>query len=267
MRNLSATSERLVTNGVAATQYTQAIVRQSHRSSAPPASTRSCAGQRCCRCSSRTATCSARRSTASRTAGDPDRADVIDRMRTNSASIERGLTSPRAPTTTKRSAVHAARERRGPAVDTREQQTDRELSLLRDERAGAPTHPVADRGTRARDDRPDAAVHNVLGRPIRKIDAAISNIGHGRLDEPVDVHGPTDLQALGRQLEWLRVRLGEISEERNRFLRHMSHELKTPLANIREGTELMLEGAVAGSTTSNGKSPASCARTACGCSG
>jgi two-component system sensor histidine kinase GlrK len=53
-----------------------------------------------------------------------------------------------------------------------------------------------------------------------------------------------DLRALGRQLEWLRVRLGEIAEERNRFLRHMSHELKTPLANLREGTELLLEGAV-----------------------
>jgi two-component system sensor histidine kinase GlrK len=85
-----------------------------------------------------------------------------------------------------------------------------------------------------------------LARPIRSIDAAISNIGDGRLDEPVDVHGPTDLRALGRQLEWLRVRLGEISEERNRFLRHMSHELKTPLANMREGTELLLEGAVGG---------------------
>jgi two-component system sensor histidine kinase GlrK len=60
----------------------------------------------------------------------------------------------------------------------------------------------------------------------------------------VSVKGPTDLQALGRQLEWLRVRLGEIAEERNRFLRHMSHELKTPLANLREGTELLLEGAV-----------------------
>jgi two-component system sensor histidine kinase GlrK len=42
----------------------------------------------------------------------------------------------------------------------------------------------------------------------------------------------------------LRIRLAEISEERNRFLRHMSHELKTPLANIREGTELLMEGAV-----------------------
>ena len=83
-----------------------------------------------------------------------------------------------------------------------------------------------------------------LARPIRQIDAAISSIGHGQLSEPVKVQGPSDLQALGRQLEWLRVRLQDIAEERNRFLRHMSHELKTPLANIREGTELLMEGAV-----------------------
>ncbi|HSE12600.1 MAG TPA: ATP-binding protein, partial [Rudaea sp.] len=83
-----------------------------------------------------------------------------------------------------------------------------------------------------------------FARPIRQIDAAIGNIGHGQLTEPVAVRGPSDLEALGRQLEWLRQRLGEIAEERNRFLRHMSHELKTPLANIREGTELLMEGAV-----------------------
>jgi two-component system sensor histidine kinase GlrK len=40
------------------------------------------------------------------------------------------------------------------------------------------------------------------------------------------------------------VRLLELAQERNRFLRHMSHELKTPLANIREGTELLMDGAV-----------------------
>jgi len=83
-----------------------------------------------------------------------------------------------------------------------------------------------------------------LARPIRQIDAAIGAIGHGQLNEPVKVQGPSDLKALGRQLEWLRVRLQDIAEERNRFLRHMSHELKTPLANIREGTELLMEGAV-----------------------
>ena len=58
------------------------------------------------------------------------------------------------------------------------------------------------------------------------------------------MRGPTDLVNLGRQLEWLRMRLLELAQERNRFLRHMSHELKTPLASIREGTELLMDGAV-----------------------
>ena len=40
------------------------------------------------------------------------------------------------------------------------------------------------------------------------------------------------------------MRLLELAQEKNRFLRHMSHELKTPLANIREGTELLLDGTV-----------------------
>ncbi len=76
-----------------------------------------------------------------------------------------------------------------------------------------------------------------------------------------------DLERLGRQLEWLRQRLLDLAQERNRFLRHMSHELKTPLANIREGTELLMDGAVGQTArTASAKSPASCARTASACS-
>ena len=84
----------------------------------------------------------------------------------------------------------------------------------------------------------------LLGRPIRDIDEAIRKLGHGELADPIRVKGTTDLEALGRQIEWLRRRLLEVIEERERFLRHMSHELKTPLANIREGTELLLDGSV-----------------------
>lgn len=84
----------------------------------------------------------------------------------------------------------------------------------------------------------------VLMRPIRQIDNAISQLGKGTFSKPISVKGPTDLVDLGRQLEWLRMRLLELAQERNRFLRHMSHELKTPLANIREGTELLMDGAV-----------------------
>lgn len=83
-----------------------------------------------------------------------------------------------------------------------------------------------------------------IGRPLRAIDRAIGELGRGTLSHPIAVSGPQDLERLGRQLEWLRQRLMELAHERNRFLRHMSHELKTPLANIREGTELLMDGAV-----------------------
>src|SRR6185295_5526900 len=50
---------------------------------------------------------------------------------------------------------------------------------------------------------------------------------------------PQDLQYLGERLEWLRLRLRDLEEQQNRFLRHVSHELKTPLTAVREGAELL----------------------------
>jgi two-component system sensor histidine kinase GlrK len=84
----------------------------------------------------------------------------------------------------------------------------------------------------------------LFGRPIRAIDRAISELGRGTFSRPISIRGPADLERLATQLEWLRGRLLELAQEKNRFLRHMSHELKTPLANIREGTELLMDGAV-----------------------
>jgi two-component system sensor histidine kinase GlrK len=84
----------------------------------------------------------------------------------------------------------------------------------------------------------------LFGRPIRAIDRAISELGRGTFSRPIAIRGPADLEHLAAQLEWLRGRLLDLAQEKNRFLRHMSHELKTPLANIREGTELLMDGAV-----------------------
>jgi two-component system sensor histidine kinase GlrK len=47
------------------------------------------------------------------------------------------------------------------------------------------------------------------------------------------------LRYLGRRLDWLRRRLEEFETQKNRFLRHVSHELKTPLTALREGAELL----------------------------
>jgi two-component system sensor histidine kinase GlrK len=88
------------------------------------------------------------------------------------------------------------------------------------------------------------AVTFAVARPLRALDRAISELGSGTLSSPIVVSGPQDLVRVGRQLEWLRGRLLDLAQERSRFLRHMSHELKTPLANIREGTELLMDGAV-----------------------
>lgn len=81
-----------------------------------------------------------------------------------------------------------------------------------------------------------------LARPLRRLEAAVDRLGENRLDEPIGIAGPVDVRALGRRLEWLRLRLLELDADKSRFLRHVSHELKTPLAALREGVALLDEG-------------------------
>jgi len=81
-------------------------------------------------------------------------------------------------------------------------------------------------------------------RPIRRLGQAIRSLGAVEPPAPIAVGGPPEIQQLGDELERLRQRLERSEAEKTRFLRHMSHELKTPLAAIREGTELMADGSV-----------------------
>lgn len=84
-----------------------------------------------------------------------------------------------------------------------------------------------------------------LSRPLRRIESAIGRLGANRLDQPVEVGGPADTRRVGAQLDWLRRRLAELDADKQRFLRHISHELKTPLSALREGVAL-IEDEVAG---------------------
>ncbi|MDY6941955.1 MAG: ATP-binding protein [Pseudomonadota bacterium] len=85
----------------------------------------------------------------------------------------------------------------------------------------------------------------LISRPIRQVERAIRDLGDGNFDHPIRVTGPRDVEGLGERLDWLRLRLIELEGQKTRFLRHMSHELKTPLTAIREGGQL-LKDAVAG---------------------
>ncbi|HEY4729675.1 MAG TPA: HAMP domain-containing sensor histidine kinase, partial [Myxococcales bacterium] len=64
-------------------------------------------------------------------------------------------------------------------------------------------------------------------------------LGGADFSRSIAVRGPEDLRYLGRRLDWLRRRLDEFETQKNRFLRHVSHELKTPLTALREGAELL----------------------------
>ena len=82
----------------------------------------------------------------------------------------------------------------------------------------------------------------LIARPIRQIDEAINTMGQGELSKPVHVRGPQNLMYLGKRLDWMRQRLLKLEEQKIQFLRHVSHELKTPLTSIREGVDLLAEG-------------------------
>ncbi len=93
---------------------------------------------------------------------------------------------------------------------------------------------------------PAAAIMTVfftilIRRYFRQLDKSIRRLGHGDFNTPITVGGPRDLEVLGQQLDWLRRRLVELGEAKTKFLRHVSHELKTPLAALREGAELLCD--------------------------
>ena len=79
----------------------------------------------------------------------------------------------------------------------------------------------------------------LITRPIRQLDRIIRRLGQGQFHQPISVSGPQDLQYVGERLDWLRQRLLDLEEQKARFLRHVSHELKTPLTAIREGADLL----------------------------
>ncbi len=79
----------------------------------------------------------------------------------------------------------------------------------------------------------------MINRPIKQLKAAIQQLGSADLSPLPAITGPQDMIELGREVDWLRQRLQALEDQKLRFLRHVSHELKTPLASLREGVGLL----------------------------
>ncbi|MQL47703.1 HAMP domain-containing protein [Photorhabdus khanii] len=88
--------------------------------------------------------------------------------------------------------------------------------------------------------------------PVKGIERMINRLGEGRsLGVRIDSFpGPRELRSLAQRIVWLSERLAWLESQRHEFLRHISHELKTPLASMREGTELLADE-VAGPLTAD----------------
>ncbi len=76
-------------------------------------------------------------------------------------------------------------------------------------------------------------------RPIRQLRGGIVDLGHARYESAITIRFPAEMHYLGQQLDWLRLRLLQLEADKDRFLRHVSHELKTPLASLHEGVALL----------------------------
>lgn len=78
--------------------------------------------------------------------------------------------------------------------------------------------------------------------PVKGIERMINRLGEGRsLGNTALFKGPRELRSLAQRIIWLSERLAWLESQRHEFLRHISHELKTPLASMREGTELLAD--------------------------
>ena len=82
----------------------------------------------------------------------------------------------------------------------------------------------------------------IVARLFNGVERAVIALGNNLLDRRIRLKGTDDLRWIGNRLEWLRRRMLSLENERKRVLRHVSHELKTPLAALREGASLLGEG-------------------------
>lgn len=84
----------------------------------------------------------------------------------------------------------------------------------------------------------------LIAKPISQVTSSIRGLGEGNFARPIRIEGPGDMVRLGEQLDWLRERLVSLEAQKTRFLQHLSHELKTPLTALREGSDLLSSGVV-----------------------
>ncbi|MES0490372.1 MAG: HAMP domain-containing sensor histidine kinase [Leptospirales bacterium] len=69
--------------------------------------------------------------------------------------------------------------------------------------------------------------------PIKKIERAFAEVSSGKLDTTLDLKRPRELAKTAQGFNNMIKRIGEMIENRERMLRDMSHELRSPLTRLK----------------------------------
>ena len=78
-----------------------------------------------------------------------------------------------------------------------------------------------------------------INRPLRELARAAAQMGAGKNPAPVAESGLTELQTLTRAFNQMAADLKRLDDERALLLAGVSHDLRTPLARIRLGLEML----------------------------
>ena len=78
-----------------------------------------------------------------------------------------------------------------------------------------------------------------INRPLRALTQAAAQMGRGATPAPVDENGPTEIRTLSRAFNQMAADRKALDDERALLLAGVSHDLRTPLARIRLGVEML----------------------------
>jgi len=89
----------------------------------------------------------------------------------------------------------------------------------------------------------------LITQPLKQLILKIQQLQQGNLQQDLamqekPVAGFVEIREINEALNTMRNRLHALELQKSSFIRHISHELKTPLAAIREGTELLYDNSV-----------------------
>jgi two-component system sensor histidine kinase GlrK len=80
-----------------------------------------------------------------------------------------------------------------------------------------------------------------INAPLRELTRGTRSIASGEFSHRLPVTGPSEFAELARDFNSMSEKLGELDEMKKEFVAHVSHELKAPLAAIRQTLAVTLE--------------------------